>query len=346
MIDLRSDTLTLPSKEMLESILYAELGDDGRVGHDGRGEDKTVNQLEDLAAEITMKEAALLFPTGTLGNTVAILSQCREGDPILVHESQHILVTEKFVFDERYGRLKPIIYKMNSNITPDIDMIDDLFNQSGSKLLCLENTHNFLGGYCIPIEEMKNLRKVADKYNAKIHLDGARLFHAASALKVPVKEITMYVDTVMFCISKGLGAPIGSLVCGTREMVEKMRSLRKNFGGGMRQAGIIASPGIYALKYNVNCLENDIENSKYVYNKLSGKLNKISMQQEVQSNIIVLDLSDTNISPAKFCEIAEEKGLLIRPSSKHTVRLVFYKGIDRLAAEEAAEIILALDKII
>lgn len=346
MIDLRSDTLTLPDKEMLDTILSAKLGDDGRVDEYGRGEDKTVNELEDLAAEITMKEAALLFPTGTLGNTVAIMSQCSEGDSVLVHERQHILITEKYVFDDQYGRLKPEVYKMNNNMTPDIDMIDDLLNKSGAKLLCLENTHNALGGYCIPIEEMKKLRKVADKYDAKIHLDGARLFHAASALEVPVKEITMYVDTVMFCISKGLGAPIGSLICGTSTMIKRARELRKIFGGGMRQAGVIAAPGIYALKHNVKDLNKDIINAKHVYNILYGKLKKITMQKEVQSNILMLNLSDTKVSPSKFCDMAKEKGLLIRPVSEDSVRLVFYRDIDASMSEEAAEIILELDKMI
>lgn len=346
MIDLRSDTLTLPDKEMLETILTAKLGDDGRVGASGRGEDETVNELENLSAELTGKEAALLTPTGTFGNTLAILSMCDPGDPILVDERQHILVTEKILFDEKFGHMMPIKYKLNENMTPDVEMIDQLLAESGARVICIENTHNSAGGYCIPVEEMKKIRAVADRHGAKIHLDGARLFHAAAGLKVAVGDITQYVDSVMFCISKGLGAPVGSLVCGTHEMIKKARELRKMLGGGMRQAGIIAAPGIYALKHNVERLDEDIENTKYVFNNLKGKLNKISMQKEVQTNILMLNLSNTEVSPLEFCDMAAEKGLLIRPTSNDSVRLVFYKGIDRTAAEEAAEIILALDKII
>lgn len=346
MIDLRSDTLTMPDEEMLKNILSAKLGDDGRVGSSGRGEDPTVNELEDLAARLTRKEAALLFPSGTFGNTAAIMSECNEGDFVLVDEMQHILVTEKFVFEAHLGRLKPIKYKMNEDMTPDVEMINNLLSESGAKLICLENTHNFYGGYCIPVEEMKKIRQVADDHGAKIHLDGARVFHAAEALKVAVGEITQHVDSVMFCISKGLGAPVGSLLCGSHEMISKARELRKVFGGGMRQAGIIAAPGIYALEHNIERLYEDIENAKHISNILNGKLNKISVQKEVQSNIVVLKLSGTEISAKEFCDMATEKGLLIGPVTNDSVRLVFYKGIDTSMVEEAAKIIIALDKII
>lgn len=345
-IDLRSDTLTLPDKEMLETILSAKLGDDGRVNERGRGEDETVNELEDLSAELTRKEAALLVPTGTFGNTLAVLSQSNPGDSILVDEKQHMLLIEKILFDEKYGRMKPILYKMNEKMTPDVDLINELLRESGAKLVCLENTHNSRGGYCIPVEEMKKIREIADFHGAKIHLDGARVFNAAAALNAEVGDITQYVDSLMFCISKGLGAPVGSLVCGTREMIMRARELRKILGGGMRQAGIIAAPGIYALKHNIERLNEDMKNTKYVFNKLEGKLEKIKMQKEVQSNILMLFLNHSKVSPSEFCNMAEEKGLLIRPSSNDSVRLVFYKGIDTLTAEKSAEIILELDKVI
>lgn len=346
MIDLRSDTLTLPSREMLETILYAKLGDDGRAGTNGRGEDETVNELEDLAAELTGKEAALLTPTGTMGNTLAILTMCDPEDPVLVDEAQHVLITEKILFDEKYGRLKPIVYKLNKQMTPHIGMMDKLLRESGAKLICIENTHNFAGGYYIPVEVMREIRLVADRHDAKIHLDGARVFHAAAGLKVAVKEITQYADSVMFSISKGLGAPVGSLVCGTREMIVKARELRKLIGGGMRQAAIIAAPGIYALQNNVERLYKDIENAQYVFQKLNGKLTKLVMQGEVQTNILKLRLTNTKVSPMEFCRLASEKGLVIGPVADDSVRLVFYKGIDTSAAEKAADIILALDKMI
>jgi threonine aldolase len=344
MIDLRSDTLTLPDKKMLDTIFSAKLGDDGRIGASGRGEDETVNELEDLAAHLTGKEAALLAPTGTFGNNLAILSLIDPGDSILVEENQHILITEKILFDEKYGRCQPIKYRMNENMTPDVDMIDRLLSESGAKLICLENTHNFAGGYWIPVEEMKKIRMVADRHGAKIFLDGARVFHAAAGLKVAVSEITQYVDAVMFCLSKGLGAPVGSLICGTHELISKARELRKLLGGGMRQAGIIAAPGIYALQHQVERLDEDIENTKIVFEKLKGRLLKIVPQKEVQTNILNLQLTNTEVSSVEFCQMAQEAGLLIGPISKDSVRLVFYKGIDSSAAEAAAEILLDLDK--
>lgn len=344
MVDLRSDTLTLPDKAMLETILTAKLGDDGRVDASGRGEDLTVNALEDLAAELTGKEAALLFPTGTMGNSCGVLSWVKSGDKVLVHEQQHLLLTEKFLFDDAFCRMQPVKYKFNENETPDLDNMETLLKESGAKLICLENTHNFSGGYVIPVEEMQKIRLLADRYGAHIHMDGARLFHAAAALNVPVKEITQYVDSVMFCISKGLGAPVGSLLCSSKEQIAKARDIRKILGGGMRQAGIIAACGIYALEHNVECLKDDIANAKLAASLMRGKLRKLVLQEKVESNIVVLDLCNTNITPAQFCKLAESKGLLIRPVLSHCIRLVFFKGTTADDAKKAAEILLKLDQ--
>lgn len=344
MIDLRSDTLTMPDKAMLETILSAQLGDDGRVDADGRGEDPTINELEDLMAELTGKEAGLLCPTGTMGNTCGVLSWCKAQDKVLVHEQQHLLLTEKFLFDEQFCRMVPIKYSMNEHMTPDVKQIDKLFAESGAKLLCLENTHNFSGGYVVPVEEMAKLRAVADKHGAHIHMDGARLFHAAASLGVAAKEITQYVDSVMVCISKGVGAPVGSVLCSTKAQIAKAREIRKIIGGGMRQAGVIAAPGIYALKHDLPRMKDDIANARLTASLLKGKLQKLTMQDEVQSNILVLDCSKASVTPAEFCKLAECKGLLIKTVLKTCVRLVYYKGITSEDARQAAEIILALDK--
>lgn len=344
MIDLRSDTLTMPDKAMLETILSAQLGDDGRVDANGRGEDPTINELEDLMAELTGKEAGLLCPTGTMGNTCGVLSWCKAQDKVLVHEQQHLLLTEKFLFDEQFCRMVPVKYSMNEHMTPDVEQIDKLFAESGAKLLCLENTHNFSGGYVVPVEEMAKLRAVADKHGAHIHMDGARLFHAAASLGVPAKEITQYVDSVMVCISKGVGAPVGSVLCSTKAQIAKAREIRKIIGGGMRQAGVIAAPGIYALKHDLPRMKDDIANARLTASLLKGKLQKLTMQDEVQSNILVLDCSKASVTPAEFCTLAERRGLLIKTVLKACVRLVYYKGITSEDARQAAEIILALDK--
>lgn len=187
MIDLRSDTLTMPDLPMLETILAAKLGDDGRTDSRGRGEDATVNRLEDLSAEITGKEAAVFMPTGTFANSTAIMTCCHAGDKVLVEEEQHILLTEKFVFEKDYGRLIPVCYRLDHKHMPDPEEIDRLLSESGSKLVCLENSHNSAGGYCIDCSTLEKIRKVADKHGAWIHMDGARLFHAAAYLDTTAK---------------------------------------------------------------------------------------------------------------------------------------------------------------
>lgn len=345
MIDLRSDTLTMPDLPMLETILAAKLGDDGRTDSRGRGEDATVNRLEDLSAEITGKEAAVFMPTGTFANSTAIMTCCHAGDKVLVEEEQHILLTEKFVFEKDYGRLIPVCYRLDHKHMPDPEEIDRLLSESGSKLVCLENSHNSAGGYCIDCSTLERIRKVADKHGAWIHMDGARLFHAAAYLDTTASQLCQYADSVMFCVSKGLGAPIGSLLCSTEDFCKKARENRKLFGGVMRQAGVAAAPAIYALENNIERLREDIENTSVIYDMLKGKMKKIGIQEEVQTNIIMLDLSKAGIYAEEFCEIAEKKGLLMRPfRSLVKVRMVLYKGITRQDAVRAAEIVLEIDR--
>lgn len=279
MVDLRSDTLTMPDYPMLETILTARLGDDGRTDAKGRGEDPTINRLEDMAAALVGKEAAILMPTGTFGNTIAVMTHCHAGQTVLVDEEQHMLLTEKFAFEQDLGRLTPVCYHQDSRHMPDPDELDKLLTESGASLICLENSHNFSGGYCIDLPTMAAIRKVADRHGVPIHMDGARLFHAAAHLHTTVKQVCQYVDTVMFCVSKGLGAPVGSLLCGTEAFCAKARANRKLFGGVMRQAGVVAAPAIYALEHNVERLTEDIENAQYVHQQLSGKLHKVASRR-------------------------------------------------------------------
>ena len=347
MIDLRSDTLTLPDRAMLEAILAAPLGDDGREDTHGRGEDTTVNRLEDMAADLTGKEAAVFFPSGTLANSAAILTWCKAGDIVLVDKEQHILLSEKYVFEPGYGDLIPLCYQHHESHMPIPAEIDWLLEKSGSKLVCLENSHNFSGGYCIDLTTMKAIRETADKHGASIHLDGARVFHAAAHLNCAVSEICQYVDSAMFCVSKGLGAPIGSLLCGSEEFCRKARKARKLLGGGMRQSGVVAAPAIYALEHNVKRLAEDIEHTKLIHRLLKENLKKIRVQEEVQTNILMLDVFDTGINAEEFCSLTKKEGLLIRPVLNDvTVRLVLYKGITAEAAEMAANIILKLDAVL
>jgi threonine aldolase len=344
MIDLRSDTLTLPNEEMLKTILSAKLGDDGRRNSEGRGEDITVNELEDLASNITGKEESILFSSGTLANTTAILTYCNTGDKVLVDRMQHIYVSEKIVFDPKFGQLTPVIYKLNDHNTPDINDLKVLMEENDIKLLCIENTHNFSGGTCINLEELKEIYDLAKAHNIHVHMDGARLFNAAVSLGIDAREICKYVDSVMFCISKGLGAPVGSLLCGSKDFIKECRNNRKLLGGNMRQAGIIAAPGIYALNNNIEYLKIDMENAKYVANNIKD-LEKTIVDPEVQSNIIMLDIKNTGLNTNEYCDLAKEKGLLIRPVLNGTkVRMVFYNGINREDSKQVIEIIKDIEK--
>ena len=344
MIDLRSDTISMPTNEMLQSILGAVLGDDGRTEENGRGEDFATNQLEDMAAALTGKEAAVLFPTGTMGNTAAVMSTCRPGDNILVGEIQHIYVTEKALFDPAIGQMIPITYQLNERNAPDIGDMRRLLQQENIKLITYENTHNFTGGSCVSLHDMEAIYNLSREYHVPIHLDGARLFNAAAALKVSLLELCQYVDSVMFCLSKGLGTGLGSLLCSSKAMENTVREKRKLLGGAMRQTGIIAAPGIYALKNNVQSLALDHENAAILVERLKG-LKNTKVQRCVETNIVMLDVSATGLTPEEYCSKAKEQGLLIRPILNDRIRLVFYRDIDKAAAERAAEIIKILDDL-
>src|SRR5471030_2880547 len=253
-VDLRSDTVTRPTPVMFEAMHAAPLGDDVL------GDDPTVIELEELAARMTGKEAALFVPSGTMGNQIALASHCDPGDAIIIEEEAHIIYYEvggpallagvvTFTLPSTRGVMDP------SNVERHILKRD--LHTPGTTLLCLENTHNRGGGSIIPIEIMRQYREIAEPRGVKIHLDGARVFNAAVALGVPVSHITEHVDSVNFCLSKGLRSPIGSLLCGSNEMIAKGRIWRKRLGGGMRQAGILAACGIVSLTQMVDRLADD-----------------------------------------------------------------------------------------
>ena len=336
MIDLISDTVTLPDEEMLKTILSSPLGDAGRIGADRRGEDETTNRLEDMAASITGKEEAAFFPSGTMANTAAILAFCPPESEILVDENQHILRSEKICFEEAYFRMKPVCYRLAPEGGPDMEQLENLLNSHKIRLLCLEDTHNFSGGICIPLEKLQDTGKLAKKAGIPIHLDGARLFHAAEAQGVVPSEICEHADTVMFCISKGLGAPIGSLLCGSREQIWKAVEIRKLLGGTMRQSGVTAACGIYALEHQLQRLSEDRENAQLVARALDGA-EKISVSVYPQTNILLIHAEKAGLTGAELCERLLSHGIRGMAVSETEVRLVFHKGIERKDAEWAAE---------
>ena len=342
MIDLISDTVTLPSQEMLQTVLTAPLGDAGRLDRFGRGGDPTTNELEDLAAELTGMEAAAFFPTGTIANTAALLSCCKRGEKVAVETRQHLWITEQICFQEELFGLIPVPYGLDQNKEPDREQLRQLLDREDIRLVCLENTHNFSGGTCISRETMDEIWTLCAKRHIPIHLDGARLFNAAEALQIAVSDITRYCSSVMFCVSKGLGAPIGSLLCGSETFISRAREARKLLGGTMRQSGVAAACGLYALRRNVSRLREDRQNAQHCAALLTD-LQRIRIDTPPQSNILLFDLRESGITGEDFCGKLEARGIRGSLVSEFEVRLVFHMGISRSDAAYAAESILAID---
>ncbi len=339
MIDLRSDTLTKPTKAMYSAMMNAELGDEGRLTDDKRGGDPTIRLLEDRASEITGKESALFCVSGSMGNLLALMTYTNYGDYCAVNENLHVCRSEKGIFADRPGGIKPLFYDTDLLGTPDIASIDELLNKNSVKAACIENTNNFFGGTCITPDYIADISKTVKKYNVPLHMDGARLFNASVYLNADAKEITRHVDSVMFCISKGLGAPVGSLLCGKKDFIEKARENKKYLGGVVRQGGIVAAAGIQALDTEIPLLKIDHDNTKMLADLLSEipelKINKKS----VQTNLLKIDISGTGMAADIFTGKLKEKGLLVNAVDSGSIRIVLYKEINRRQVEESVQII-------
>jgi len=316
-IDFRSDTVTLPTNKMRQAIFEAELGDDVI------GEDPTVKRLEDLAAKITGKEASLLVTSGTLGNQLAIKTHTVPGNEIILEEISHIAIHElgasavisgvqTKMLTGRKGIMSPL------EIEKKIAIEDD--HTAGTRLLCIENPHNIAGGTVIPLELLKEYNKIAKKANLKVHMDGARIFNAAIALKIDVKELTKYVDSLMFCLSKNLCAPVGSMLCGTKKFIESARRFRKMLGGGMRQAGIIASAGIVALEDMVDRLEEDHLNARILAEGLSHIEGLKIDLDTVETNMVFFSTQDAE----NLVKSLEDRGILCWNLTPSRIRMAVH----------------------
>lgn len=335
-IDLRSDTVTLPTEEMLEAIRTAELGDDVFR------EDPTVNRLEEMAAKRMGKDAALLVTSGTQANLVSIMSNTKRGDCVILEAECHIYHYEVGSMSAIAGVLPwPIKGELGILNPEDVEKAIKPKNIHfpETSLVCIENTHNRYGGTIIPPDNIKALGKVVHEHGLKLYMDGARIFNAAVALKVDVREFTRYVDNLMFCLSKGLSCPVGSLVVGDEEFIEKARKIRKMLGGGMRQAGIIAAPGIIALEKMIDRLEEDHINAKLLargLNEIEGILVDL---KTVQTNIVLLDITGLGVSSKKFVSLLEKRGVLALPREGARIRMVTHRGIEKEHIERALTII-------
>jgi len=332
-IDLRSDTVTLPTKEMLEEIIHAKLGDDVY------GEDPAVNQLQELAAEKMGKEAALLVPSGTQANLISLMSNCKRGDEVILESESHIYWYEVAGISAIAGLLPWPIKTSSGAFSPnELEAVirPKNIHYPESTLICLENTHNRHGGTIITPNQLKAISYVAKKHSIRFYLDGARIFNAAVGLGVDPKEFTKHVDNLMFCLSKGLSCPVGSLIVGNQEFIEKARKTRKLLGGGMRQAGIIAAPGIIALEKMTARLKTDHENAKSLAEMLS-KINGIQIDpKKTQTNIVIFNLNSSVIYDNEFIQELKENGVLALTQGKNEVRLVTHMGIEKEHIEKTA----------
>ena len=325
-IELRSDTLTLPTPKMRDAMCSAELGDDVF------GEDPTVNRLEEIAAEKTGKQAAMLVPSGTMGNLICSLTHCARAEEVILGDQSHMFYYEAGGM-AALGGIHPHIVNNQPDgklLLSDIESAirSDDVHFPRTRLICLENTQNRCGGAVLEPEYTDSVAALARSHGLLLHLDGARIFNAAIALGIDVKELTQSVDSVMFCLSKGLSAPVGSLVCGSVEFIAQARRTRKILGGAMRQAGVIAAAGIVALQEMVERMAEDHINAKKLAEGIS-QIDGLSIEPgKVKTNIIYFDLTDSSMTNEQFIKGLEKKGVRLLGLWPAHFRMVTHYGIN------------------
>ncbi len=332
LIDLRSDTVTRPTPRMREAMARAEVGDDVY------GEDPTVNRLEERAAEIFGKEAGLFVPTGTMGNTVAVKALTRHGQEVICEARSHILNYELSMLAWFSGCLaRPIAARRGildwESIRAEVRPLGPHWAPTGC--VALENTHNMAGGTVYPLETVDAICEGAHAMGLPVHIDGARIFNAAVALGKPVKELCAKADTVMFCLSKGLAAPAGSVVVGSRDCIAEARLFRKRLGGGMRQVGVLAAPGLIALEEMPQRLHEDHANARYLAEELANMPGVVVDLETVQTNIVIFDISGAGFSTAEFSAELKRRGVLMNGVNSRLVRAVTHCDVSRADCEKA-----------
>lgn len=339
-IDLRSDTVTKPSKGMREAMANAEVGDDVF------GEDPTVNALQKRCAEITGKEAALYVPSGCMANQLAIKSQTNPADEVIVEAESHILNYETsapaFI---SHVQVLPVNGNHGTITSEQINkyLRPKAYYFPVTKLICLENTHNRAGGTIYPLDEIKKIRELALGENIRMHMDGARIFNASVETGIKVKEYASYFDSISFCFSKGLGAPVGSILCSDSETIAIAHRFRKIIGGGMRQAGILAAGAMYALDNNIERLKIDNARAKRFAKKLS-EMNSVSIDLPyVQTNIIIFRINKPPAEVEKFKSDLKNNGVLVSDGSFGSLRAVFHLDV---SDDETDEAIGIFDKLL
>jgi len=338
-IDLRSDTVTRPTPAMRKAMAEAEVGDDVF------GEDPTVNALQEKVANLLRKEAALFVPSGTMANQLSIKSHTQPGDEVIIEVSSH-----PYNFEGGAGAaLSGIQFQClkGERGILDASQIEEAIRPADhhfpvTKLICLENTHNRGGGSIYPLEKMAKIYRLAKSKELLLHLDGARLWNASVAMGIKPREYAQCADSVSVCLSKGLGAPIGSLVAGSKPFIDRVHRFRKMFGGGMRQVGIIAAAGIYALDYHLERLKEDHQNAKRLAVGLK-EFKGISIDpKHVETNIVIFDVTHTGMTGSQVAEVMKKEGVLIHAFGKTQIRLVTHLDV---TAEDIEKVLKAFKKV-
>ena len=332
MIDLRSDTVTKPTAAMRRAMAEAEVGDDVY------GEDPTLDRLERRAAEIFGKQAAVFVPTGTMGNTIGLKVHTRHGEEIICEAKSHVMNYELAMAGWFAGCLCRTIATEDGILTwarvkREVRRRSPHWAPTG--LISLENTHNMAGGNVTPVEVLNEICDGAHGMGLPVHLDGARVFNAAAALGVPVAELTAKVDTVMFCLSKGLGAPVGSMLVGTAETIDQARLYRKRLGGGMRQVGVLAAPGLIALEQMPARLGEDHANARLLAEGLARTPGITADPARARTNIVIFDVAGTGMTGGEFSEALRARGVLANAVSETAVRFVTHYDVSRSECETA-----------
>jgi len=338
LIDLRSDTVTKPSKEMMDAMFTAPVGDDVF------GEDPSINELERFSAELFGMEAGLYCSSGTQTNQIAINVYCRPGDEVICSKEAHIYKYEGGGIAKNSGSSVKLLPGDRGRITAEavIEAINDVDNVHYpiTSLVALEDTMNRGGGAIYSLEEIKKIKDVCDKDNLPLHLDGARVFNALIENGIDYKEYGSHFDSISICLSKGLGAPVGSVLIGTKDFIKKARRVRKVYGGGMRQAGIIAAGGLFALKNNISLLQEDHHKAKVLEQEL-GRLPWIESVLEVQTNIVVANLKK-NVHVEKMIEGLKERDVLAMPFGGQSIRMVTHLDI---SSNQLDQVVTALKSL-